>query len=101
MIRRLLFAALLLAAAAAAAQSSLESRRAEVFAAERAFARSMADRDFAAFGRYVAADCVFFGQAALHGREAVLEGPISRAALRQSEAVRDATAWLASLVAQP
>ena len=31
----------------------------------------------------------------------VLEGPISRAALRQSEAVRDATAWLASLVVQP
>jgi len=29
----------------------------------------------------------------------VLEGPISRAALRQIEAVRDATAWLASLVA--
>ena len=29
----------------------------------------------------------------------VLEGPISRAALRQVEAVRDATAWLASLVA--
>ena len=72
MIRRLLFAALLLAAAAAAAQSSLEARRAEVFAAERAFARSMAERDFATFGRYVAEDCVFFGQAALHGREAVL-----------------------------
>ena len=31
-----------------------------MFAAERAFARSMAERDFAAFGRYVAADCVFF-----------------------------------------
>ena len=61
-----------LAVATAAAQSSLESRRAEVFAAERAFARSMAERDFAAFGRYVAEDCVFFGQNALHGREAVL-----------------------------
>ena len=46
----------LLAAAVSGAQSSLESRRAEVFAAERAFARSMTDRDFAAFGRYVAAD---------------------------------------------
>jgi ketosteroid isomerase-like protein len=71
-IRRLLFAALLLAAATAAAQSSLEARRAEVFVAERAFARSMAERDFAAFGRYVAEDCVFFGSTALHGREAVL-----------------------------
>ena len=72
MIRRLLFAALLLTAAAAAAQSSLEARSAEVFAAERSFARTMAERDFAAFGRYVAADCVFFsGNTALRGREAV------------------------------
>ena len=59
-------------AASSSAQSSLESRREEVFAAERAFARSMAERDFAAFGRYVAEDCVFFGQSALRGREAVL-----------------------------
>ena len=64
---------LFLAAATAAAQSSLETRRTEVFAAERAFARSMADRDFAAFGRYVAEDCVFFsGPSALRGRDAVL-----------------------------
>ena len=59
-------------ATSSSAQSSLESRREEVFAAERAFARSMAERDFAAFGRYVAEDCVFFGQSALRGREAVL-----------------------------
>ena len=71
-LRALLLVAATLAVATAAAQSSLESRRAEVLAAERAFARSMAERDFAAFGRYVAEDCVFFGQAALHGREAVL-----------------------------
>ena len=33
----------------------------------------MADRDFAAFGRYVAEDCVFFsGSTALRGRDAVL-----------------------------
>jgi ketosteroid isomerase-like protein len=55
------------------AQHSLDTRRAEVFAAERAFARSMADRDFAAFGRYVAEDSVFFsGSTPLRGREAVL-----------------------------
>ena len=70
--RALLVVTALLAVATAAAQASLESQRAEVFAAERAFARSMAERDFAAFGRYVAEDCVFFGQSALHGREAVL-----------------------------
>jgi ketosteroid isomerase-like protein len=58
---------------AAAAQSSLDARRAEVFAAERAFARSMAERDLAAFGRYVADDCVFFsGSTAQRGRDAVL-----------------------------
>jgi ketosteroid isomerase-like protein len=68
----LVVAAATLGIATVAAQSSLESRRAEVFAAERAFARSMAERDFAAFGRYVAEDCVFFGEIALRGREAVL-----------------------------
>jgi ketosteroid isomerase-like protein len=55
-----------------AAQNAAE-RSAEVFAAERAFARSMADRDFAAFGRYVAEDTVFFNDStALRGRAAVL-----------------------------
>ena len=33
----------------------------EVFAAERAFARSMADRDLEAFGRFVADEAIFFG----------------------------------------
>ena len=47
--------------------------QAEVFAAERAFAKSMADRDFAAFGRLIAPDTVFFGNAKVHrGRDAVL-----------------------------
>ncbi len=69
----LLVAAGVLAAGVVAAQSSLESPREEVFAAERAFARTMAERDFAAFGEYVAADCVFFsGNTPLRGREAVL-----------------------------
>jgi ketosteroid isomerase-like protein len=55
-----------------AAQSTSE-HGAEVFAAERAFARSMADRDFAAFGRFVADDTVFFnGSTPLRGRTAVL-----------------------------
>ena len=70
MLRALLMAAALLAAGAADAQSS---RREEVLTAERAFARTMAERDFAAFGRYVAADCVFFsGSTPLRGRAAVL-----------------------------
>jgi ketosteroid isomerase-like protein len=71
--RWLVVATLLLASATAVAQKSDETRRTEVFAAERAFARSMADRDFAAFGRYVAEDTVFFaGTTALRGRAAVL-----------------------------
>jgi ketosteroid isomerase-like protein len=55
-----------------AAQGTVD-RSAEVLAAERAFARSMAQRDFAAFGRHVAEDTVFFnGSTALRGRDAVL-----------------------------
>jgi ketosteroid isomerase-like protein len=71
--RRALALAWLLCAATSVAQEGLDARRAEVFAAERAFARSMADRDFTAFGRYVAEDTVFFnGSMALRGRDAVL-----------------------------
>ena len=72
--RHLLAAALLLAGATACGQSSLEERRAEVFAAERAFARSMAERDFDAFGSHVAEDSVFFADVPLRGRDAVLAG---------------------------
>jgi ketosteroid isomerase-like protein len=40
---------------------------------EQAFARTMAERDFAAFARYVSADAVFFnGTQPLVGRDAVL-----------------------------
>ena len=72
--RLILFAAgLMVVGATAAPQISLEPRREEVLAAERAFARTMAERDFAAFGRYIAADCVFFsGNTPLRGRDAVL-----------------------------
>ena len=52
-----------------------DAARAEVFAAERAFARSMAERDINSFGRLVAEDTVFFnGREALRGRAAVLAG---------------------------
>lgn len=50
-----------------------QGAQADVFAAERAFAKSMADRDFAAFGRFVAFDTVFFGNGKVQrGRDAVL-----------------------------
>ena len=44
----------------------------QVEAAERAFARSMAERDFAGFSRWLSADALFFdGRAVQRGREAV------------------------------
>jgi ketosteroid isomerase-like protein len=67
-------AGLLALSGAAMAQSGTpQSWQAEVFAAERAFAKSMADCDFAAFGRHVAPDTLFFGGGKVHrGRDAVL-----------------------------
>ena len=48
--------------------------REQVMAAERAFARTMADRDLRAFAAFVADDCVFFsGPTPLHGRQQVVE----------------------------
>ena len=47
----------------------------QVRAAETAFAKSMADRDFAAFASHVADEAIFFdGKSPLTGKAAVLEG---------------------------
>ena len=46
---------------ASSANEASPSPQAQVEAAERAFAKTMADRDFDAFGRYVASDAIFFG----------------------------------------
>jgi len=52
-----------------------ETLRQQVFAAERAFARSMAERDARAFAAFVADEAVFFGGAApLRGKAAVVAG---------------------------
>jgi len=71
-----LIAAAGLVGACAAVQPTPQVARAEVFVAERAFARSMAERDLAAFGRHVAEDSVFFsgGRQVLRGKAAVVEG---------------------------
>jgi ketosteroid isomerase-like protein len=46
----------------------------QVRAAETAFAKTMADRDFAAFGNYVSDEAIFFGgEGPLRGKAAVLE----------------------------
>lgn len=60
-------------AAPAVAQAHPELAR-QVVAAESSFAASMASRDFATFGEYVAADAIFFGDQPLRGREAVIRG---------------------------
>ena len=48
--------------------------RQQVFAAESTFAASFAKRDTAAFAALIAPDAVFFGQGALRGKAAVVEG---------------------------
>jgi len=51
-----------------------EALVAAVKAREIAFAKTMADRDHAAFGSFVAEDAVFMAPTPLHGRQAVVEG---------------------------
>jgi ketosteroid isomerase-like protein len=51
-----------------------EAAREQVAATERAFAKTMADRDIAAFGRFLSDDTVFFsGPKPLHGKRAVID----------------------------
>jgi ketosteroid isomerase-like protein len=61
-----------MAAAAAAGESTLDRLRQQVEDTERAFARTMADRDHAAFTSFLAAEAVFFsGEIPLRGRPQV------------------------------
>jgi len=77
MTRRHRIIALLSVALAACAQLDRPDAKAlqhRVFAVERAFAKTMADRDHAAFARFVSEEAVFFsGPEPLHGRQAVAE----------------------------
>jgi ketosteroid isomerase-like protein len=62
------------AATAATAATAEHDLAADVRAAERAFAKTMADRDLKAFADYVAEEGVFFGRTGpLRGRAAVVE----------------------------
>lgn len=71
-----LICAMLLVAgtAPAGAQSAPSELERQVMEAERAFARSMADRNLEAFTEHVSDEAVFFGQQMLRGRPAVVEG---------------------------
>ncbi|HYD78845.1 MAG TPA: nuclear transport factor 2 family protein [Paucimonas sp.] len=79
MHRSLLQAARVSALAAALlplpAAASLDELNNEVAAAERAFARTMADRDHAAFASFLAPEAIFFSRAkVLRGKEEVAAG---------------------------
>ena len=64
----------LAACAITPAPAATRDARDAVFAAERAFARSMADRDLQAFARHVSQEAVFFTTPEpLRGREAVVQ----------------------------
>ena len=57
------------------AWAQAEALRQQVVAAEKAFAASMADRDAAAFARFISAEAVFFTRAEpFRGRQQVIEG---------------------------
>ncbi len=58
-----------------AAPKDLAALREQVFATERAFAKTMADRDFAAFTSFVSEEAVFFtGPTPLRGKAQVAAG---------------------------
>jgi ketosteroid isomerase-like protein len=75
MIRRpALIISLLLVALAQSAPAAEPELREQVAEAERAFAKTMADRDYAAFQTFLAEEAIFFsGEKANRGKKAVAE----------------------------
>lgn len=72
---RAVAALLLLVGLQVNAQPSMNSLQQQVFAAERAFAKTMADRDAEAFARFLADEAIFFdGTTAQRGRSRVVAG---------------------------
>lgn len=67
-------AALLVALSTMPLPAASQSARDQVWAAETAFARSMAERNLVAFGEFIADEAVFFsGTTALRGRREVVQ----------------------------
>ena len=56
------------------ASESTSALEAELTEVERAFAKTMADRDLAAFRSFLAEDVIFLGRRPLRGPDAVVEG---------------------------
>jgi ketosteroid isomerase-like protein len=74
-LQRSLAAALALCAPLLMAQADVQTARRQVEAAERAFARTMAERDHAAFSDWLAETAIFFGAGEpLRGKTAVAAG---------------------------
>lgn len=72
---RITLAAVLAATSFHVAMSAPESAQDQVFAAERAFAKSMADRSLSAFSGYVAEEAIFFTSAVpLRGKAEIVAG---------------------------
>jgi len=66
--------ALLGACASAPPDTDAEQRKAQVMAAERAFAKTMADRDLTAFASFVSNEAIFYsGPEPRRGKQAVVE----------------------------
>lgn len=59
------------ASLAAGEEAGVSGREAELREAETAFAKTMADRDHAAFASFLAEDAIFSGESVHRGREAV------------------------------
>lgn len=69
-----IFSAMFSAQAFALPQTDLETLKQQVTDTERAFAKTMADRDHAAFAKFIADDAIFFtGKRALHGSDEVVK----------------------------
>jgi ketosteroid isomerase-like protein len=67
-------AALVAGCATPPASANLDELRKQVTEAERAFARTMAERNFAAFTSFLAEDAIFYaGQKPIRGKQAVAE----------------------------
>jgi len=71
--RRIALLAALVAIPWQVAMSAPDSPQQQVFAAERAFAQSMADRNMSAFATHVSDEAIFFnGASVIHGKKEVL-----------------------------
>ena len=69
------FACAALGACATSPRTNVDEAKAQVFATERAFAKTMVDRDYMAFTSFLSEDAVFFsGPEPRRGKQAVADG---------------------------